>query len=517
MSAFSIVTWNESANTTKRKPSNTTTFDFQAINIGADVLPITQAGSGGSAKFDFGSKILGNAGAPSAATDLATKGYTDSAIATAVISGGSVKQAVLTSTQLSSTSGIKAAAIFYLTAVAGTGDTFILKSTTGTETFTFAASASSFTPATGVTALDSLTSLAARINTDSVHYSAVLEATALQEVNAGGACIVLIEKVTASGASTSRAYGVFASPTSAKLVAFNTLGEYNVSSAVAAGPITLPATDPTNTQFGFRATIAALTSGEIHYIQDVDVISSWDGSAAAWYTLSSGVIPVATSGAGGGTQGKLTADTNYGLSIAAGVLKLNVDSSLAFSGGNLTIALSGGTLDKTSGLKVADGGIGSTQINSSALGNGLTGGSGTALSVASADGISVSGAGVAVDYTSVMTNDNAGSVTAGQVVYETSADHFDLASCGVTGLYGKNVFVVAATIATTASGKVFVRDGALIGGFSGLTLGPVYVSATAGALTQSTSAFTAGQCAYQVGIAVSATQIVFRPFAVIEY
>ena len=516
MSAYSIVTWNEATQKTKRQVSNATTFDFQQINIGADALPISDVGG----QFSFGSKVLGNAGTPVVSTDLTTKGYVDSAIATAVISGGTVKQSVLTAGQLSSSNGISAAAIFYLTAVAGAGDTFILKNSSGTETYTFSASAGVFTPATGANAGASMSSLAARINTDSAYWSAIYEAPNLAEVNSGGGSIVIYEKTTASGASSSRVYGVFAAPSTAKVVSFNSLYEYNITLAIASHVITMPSTDPSGTQFGFRTTLSNLVAGEIHYVQDTDVLSSWDASASVWYTLASGVIPSATSGAGGGIQGKLTADSNFGLSIAAGVLKVQTDSaSLGFSSGNLTVILDGSTLSKSgSGLKVAAGGITNTEINSSALGNGLTGGSGTALSVVPGDGISVSGAGVAANYNAAMTNDNGSAITAGQIVYESAAGHVNLASASVSNLYNLPIYVVtAASIGAGSAGNVAVRPGCVVTGLTGLTPGPVFVSGTAGAVTQNVSGFTTGQCAYQVGYSINATSFVYDPVAIIEY
>ena len=69
------------------------------------------------------------------------------------------------------------------------------------------------------------------------------------------------------------------------------------------------------------------------------------------------------------------------------------------STGQVSVKLNGSTLSKTgdNGLFVANDGITATQINSSALGNGLTGGSGTAISVKASTHISVSSGGVAVN------------------------------------------------------------------------------------------------------------------------
>ena len=518
MSAFSLVTWNESTRTTKRQVSSSNTFDFQAINIGAAALPISQSGSGGAAQFNFGGKIVGGAGTPLAATDLGTKGYIDSAIATAVISGGSVKQAILSNDQLSDANGIAAACLFYLTAVAGAGDTFIIKNSAHTETYTFASTASAFHPATGISATNSMSNLASRINTDSVYWSADWIPSAFAEVNAGGT-IIIYEKTTAAGASTSRIYGSFASAATAKVVSFASLSEYNLNLASSTYTSNMSPTDPGSASFGFRATISSLTSGEIHYDNENDVLWSWDGASAHWFTLAAGATPTATSGAGGGILGKLTADSNYGLAIAAGVLKVTTDStSVGFSGGNLTVLLSGSTLDKSAGLKVAAAGITPTELNSSVAGNGLSGGAGSALAVVAADGIQVSGTGVAANYNATVTNDNAGVITAGQCVYETAAGHVNLASASVSGLYGLPVYVVSdATIASSGSGLAAVRPGKVVTGLTGLVPGPVYVGTTPGSYTQDVSGFAVGQCVYQVGTSLNTTSFVFNPFPVIEY
>lgn len=82
-----------------------------------------------------------------------------------------------------------------------------------------------------------------------------------------------------------------------------------------------------------------------------------------------GSVPIATSSAGGGTIGKLTADSNYGFVLTAGVLTFNLASTggLQFVSGALNIKLDGSTLSSSAaGIKVADNSLTDTQINSSA-------------------------------------------------------------------------------------------------------------------------------------------------------
>lgn len=111
-------------------------------------------------------------------------------------------------------------------------------------------------------------------------------------------------------------------------------------------------------------------------------------------------------------------------------------------------------------------------------------------------------------------NDNGSAITVRQVVYVKANGHVDKAQATVSALGDFALGLVEdASIAAAASGKITVRRGAIVGGFSGLTPGKKqYVSrATAGALTEDLSAFTTGESAYCVGRALSATEIEFDP------
>jgi len=98
------------------------------------------------------------------------------------------------------------------------------------------------------------------------------------------------------------------------------------------------------------------------YLQDdADNITQLNGGG--------GSVPTATSGAGGGTQGKLTTDSDYGLVITAGVLTFSLSSTggLEFVTGALKAKLDGATIvSSATGIKVGDDSITNTQINSAA-------------------------------------------------------------------------------------------------------------------------------------------------------
>jgi len=74
-------------------------------------------------------------------------------------------------------------------------------------------------------------------------------------------------------------------------------------------------------------------------------------------------------------------------------------------------------------------------------------------------------------------------------------------------------------VSANASGKFFIVEGSVIGGFSGLSIGKKYYvsAATAGAVVSSLSGFASGNSVYTVGRAVSATEIAFSPMFEFEY
>lgn len=221
-----------------------------------------------------------------------------------------------------------------------------------------------------------------------------------------------------------------------------------------------------------------------------------------------------------------------GIDITGNVISARIDgNALQFSGGVITLTLNGSTLNSSaSGLKVSDLGITAaqianatitaTQLAASVAGNGLTGGAGVALAVVADPDVTlaVSGSGVRLNAYENYINDNAGSINAAQIVYIKTNGNVDLASNTVASNAFQLGVVKAGPIASTNAGSIWTQEGVKIGGFSSLTVGaPVYVSNTAGGVTQTTSGFTAGQFLYQVGYAISATTIRFEPNFLLEW
>lgn len=127
---------------------------------------------------------------------------------------------------------------------------------------------------------------------------------------------------------------------------------------------------------------------------------------------------------------------------------------------------------------------------------------------------------LAVNYTKAFTNDNAGNVAQRTVVYIKADGDVDVAAKDTADLetFALGVVEPAAGIDAAASGRVFVRRGAIIPGFSSLTPGQLYFLDTAGGIAlYSAVSWTTGDSVYQVGRAVSATEIEFDPQFLYEY
>jgi hypothetical protein len=294
-------------------------------------LPL--AGGIMTGNIDMGSglnhKII-NLETPTAANDAANKSYVD----TLVVTGSKVKEALLTQVQMSNAQGILAAEIFDMDAQPNPSDTLVITDGTNVETYTFGGNVT-----IGALLSDTYTNLKNEINSISAHWSAEYDPTlTANDPDDPYGLLVVYEKVTAAGNSTSRLYGTSTSSPVAQVIPFNGDVEYSTGKA----EVTLPATDPGAGRFGFRRQVSALVDGEIHVTLDLDVLSSWNASLAAWVTLSANSIPDATSGSGGATHGKVTADSDKGLTISSGVLAVKVDNStIDFGTGSLEVKAHG--------------------------------------------------------------------------------------------------------------------------------------------------------------------------------
>ena len=312
----------------------------------------------------MGGHKLTNVATPTSVNDATNKAYVD----TLVVTGGRVKEAVLTSVQFSNTQGILPASIIDISANPVAGDTIVITNGTTTETWTFqvAARTAPFEVQIGVDHPATMANLAAAIAADSVGEGGDYDAV-LMVLDEDGE-VVVFDKSTSVLPSVTRIYGVWATQANCTVFSFHGLVEYSTNSVITTQ---LPSVDPVTSQFGFGRNHASLIDGEIHITLDTNVQMAWNASLNSWVTLSgSSSIPDATSANGGGVKGKVTADALFGLEINSGVLEINIASSqgLKFSGaGALETDYDNSTIGIVSGhLGVLAGGIANNQISGSA-------------------------------------------------------------------------------------------------------------------------------------------------------
>ena len=343
-------------------------------------------------------KITG-LGLPSGDGDAASKIYVD----TAVISGGRIKEALTSYHQLDNTDGINAAEHLYFDTQPGVGDSVVFKNGTLTRTYTFVANIAGESAATDVSietsAATAMARLILRANADAGNTQWDLVATT-GHADINSTVIIVLERATGAGASTSRIYtsGAWADPDGIYVVKFATAGvpdlQYTNHTAVVPGT-----SDPGQVEFGFRRQVAALLDGEIHFTFDSDEQWSWNGDASEWFLLAAGAVPDATSASGGGIHGKVTADSDYGLTITGGVMTINVkaNTGLAFgAGGDLGKLM--GVADGAAGIAVGANGFGVVLATNPGLAFGSGGDAGKLKAYADgAHGIVVDATGIAVE------------------------------------------------------------------------------------------------------------------------
>jgi len=228
------------------------------------------------------------------------------------------KEVLLTATQLDSVNdGIQPAIVFALSGLPADGQTLIIENDTdGAETFTWrAAAAAPFEVQIGGDVPTSHANLASQIGTDSTYWGAAVH-TNLTSIAPN---VVVIRKLIPDDGDNDRLYG---STTNGQVVDYGTIPDdldYGNTSLTA-----LPAADPGTRNFGISRALASLDPGEQHLVLAEDLQYAWDADATQWNQIGI-VVPVATSGSGGGTIGKLTMDEDKALKITAGVAEVLVD------------------------------------------------------------------------------------------------------------------------------------------------------------------------------------------------
>lgn len=296
-----------------------------------------------------------------AAGDAVNKGQLDAA----VINGGTLKEALFSEDQLDNAEGFFALSALTFSVQPVSGD--IITLTDGVTTRGYGATTGGDVQYTiGATALDTMENLAAAILGDGTWGSEVTQ----NHPDIGTNVLEIWELDNDAGES--KVSGVWGTQANITYVDFTGELDYTKNATV-----TLPTSAPGNTNFGVRRTQASLTDGELHYILGYDTIWGWDGDANQWNQLSGlGSIPDATAGAGGGTKGKATYDSDKGMFVTSGIVSLNItaDKGLQFNSGALEIEIDDtpDTLDADAdGLKVV--GVPSLfKINGSAVSANVT-------------------------------------------------------------------------------------------------------------------------------------------------
>ena len=196
-------------------------------------------------------------------------------------------------------------------------------------------------------------------------------------------------------------------------------------------------------------------------------------------------------------------------------------------GGELTVRYNSTFFEAiASGLSIVDGSIGETQlaseavtadkIASAAVGEGLSGGAGTALTVNLEDStLSKSGSGLKVTVLESATSAEGSDATSQyEVVYFNAAGNFLRAIAdGSQSLNDGTKFgiCIESSIAAAATGNIHVQRGYPVA-MTGLTVGPVYLSpASKGAVVFNLSSHSSGDEVILLGAAESATSLRFAP------
>ena len=362
-----------------RKPLFMGTEGFSEEMALTDSMSLGGLSLSGNLAMSGGATVTGVPN-PTASGQVANKDYVDQQ----VIAGGSVKEALFSVDQLNNTDGINALEALYFAAQPIAGDTVIFKNATLTRTYTFVANQGAESAATDVSiesdAATAMQRLVTRAMADvgNTQWDLYYETGTHGDIN--DPIIDVVERASAAGDSDSRIYGVWGTQANAQVVEFAAGGTVDLDYTNRT-PATLPAADPAEGRFGLRRQVVALTDGEIHMTLDTDNQYSWDNDATQWNQLSGpGSIPLATSASGGGVIGRVTFDSDKGLSVTTGIaeVRLATTAGLKFSAGALAVEPA-----DFAGTGLEDDGADNLRLASQ--GNGIAGGAGSTLSV-QADG-----------------------------------------------------------------------------------------------------------------------------------
>jgi hypothetical protein len=124
-----------------------------------------------------------------------------------------------------------------------------------------------------------------------------------------------------------------------------------------------------------------------------------------------------------------------------------------------------------------------------------------------------------LDTIEILYNDEGSLVASGKIVYKSSSTQFKLALATNASFNEGTTFGVSLDgIANGDAGRILVAPGVKVGGFSGLTANPLFLSKnTPGGVVQSLIGFVAGNHVISVGSVNGPTEILFSPEYEYEY
>ena len=422
--------------------------------------------------------ITGLPASPSGDTEATSKAYVDAQ----VTSGTSLKESVVHEDQLDDTEGVLGASLLTMANNPSSGDTIVL--TDGTTTRTYGAGTGGDVQYTiGGTVADTMGNFKDAVNGDGSAIWTCVFTTSLDAIDSDGVVVIIEDD---NDGVASKIYGTWSTQADCQIVDYT--DELNYDKMTTGN---LPSSLPSDTNFGIRRTQASLDAGELHYSQHDDVLYGWDDDADTWQTMTgANAIPDATSGSGGGTKGKVTFDSDKGLSVTSGIAEVKIDDTPD-------------TLDVDSdGLKVV--GVPSLfKINGTAVGATVTAPNLDDLTDGSnADSLHVHA--TAVSEKNEKTFTAAETLAAGDPVYhDSTANQVGKALAGTAGK--RWVAGLARTAITISTTGPITTSGHCAGVLSGATPGSLRWLGASGGLA--TSAPGSGNRRVLCGIAQSATDL----------
>ena len=271
--------------------------------------------------------------------------------------------------------GLYAAQVFTLSAQPTTGQTVVLNDGISTETFTWDTDMS-----IGADINASLDNLSTVINGGAIAVSAT--STSMESIDATNNTLIVWQDTI--GEAT-RIYGTTANGK----IADPTMD--NLYEALAADMVALPGSDPAATNFGFSRAKASLAANETHMVRDTDSSWTWDTDDEVWNQTGATSIPYASKT----VYGKVK--IGDGINVSAGLISVDADGtgganlsrSINVNANGISVMVDDSSIGENGSqqLYVKADGITETEIVSTAIGNGLTGGSGTVISVNVGNGL----------------------------------------------------------------------------------------------------------------------------------